>query len=615
MLVSLRGLLVAVAEVVRMTWAMRNFYLMSLTILSACAEASQARAPDASHLADSALADGGGGIAAPNVEGHILADYSQPTWLWDTPLGATAFRARVDEGAWLELDLDTTWLTWPEPLDNGLRRFEVAARDSKGRYGPEGLFETEVARIVRSGDNFWHQERVMTTSPLDHPCAISAHNAYADDLLSAEANLSETLSLLHAAQAAGADLLELDVVYAGSKVLVDHNATGATNRASLADVLADEQLSAGNQILFLEIKETEPTEAFIRQLLDIVATHARPGRHVALRAFHSVRANLDLAREVLDSREYLLLRPHIRLSVLFSRTQASPAEIAGAANAGYDMVEFDYQTPGLMSSVARARALGLGIGIYTIPVQFGEVFVSNARELVDVVTVDASISESRSVISRANPQFFIDISGQLDDTLASIPYLRVGSEPSALLVNSANAPLLRIGTVDTIFSGGHLVFNSAQTRAAPLYDADALDGRGVLVAVSARLASTTLADGATMSLIAKTEEGGWGLELHNPSGTDPTVLRFGVNVAGTYRYASLPASSLSTDKAYFITGAYDGDGGVRMWIDNDDSGVSVTYATGGILNNDSPVVLGADPGDPQRYYFDGEIQMALGQSW
>jgi hypothetical protein len=54
-----------------------------------------------------------------------------------------------------------------------------------------------------------------------------------------------------------------------------------------------------------------------------------------------------------------------------------------------------------------------------------------------------------------------------------------------------------------------------------------------------------------------------------------------------------------------------------MWIDNDESGVTATTATGGITNNDVPVILGADPqgGGAPRFFFDGEIQMALAEAW
>jgi len=95
------------------------------------------------------------------------------------------------------------------------------------------------------------------------------------------------------------------------------------------------------------------------------------------------------------------------------------------------------------------------------------------------------------------------------------------------------------------------------------------------------------------------------------------VLRFGVFVGGAYQYASAPASALTTTRAHFVTCAYDGDGGVRMWIDDDDTAVTVVSTTGGIANDDVPATLGGDPqaDGTTRFHFDGAIQMALLQAW
>ena len=68
---------------------------------------------------------------------------------------------------------------------------------------------------------------------------------------------------------------------------------------------------------------------------------------------------------------------------------------------------------------------------------------------------------------------------------------------------------------------------------------------------------------------------------------------------------------------YFIIGAYDGNGSVRMWINNDDTGVTETAASGGVEVSNSPVVLGADPqgANARRYFFSGKIQQAQVQRW
>lgn len=576
--------------------------------------------PDDGGPSDAGEEDSGATVTAPVVDGEPRADHRRPSWVYSVPAGAVGFRVRIDGGAFVDLDVATTVYTAPVDLSDGLHTFGVRARDEEGRYGPEGTFDTTVSPIEREGDLFWRADRVMATSPLGHVAAISAHNAYEDGLASAGANLAETVRILHAAQTAGADLLELDLVDVGGVPRVEHDDTGNPARAALADVLDDALLRAGNQVLFLEIKETTPTEAFVRALLDLLAArrgdYARAGRPVVLRAFHSIRANLDLARTLLDTDEYVLLRPYVRLSVLFSRGAATRALVRDAVTNGYDMVELEYRSADLLTSVSLARSLGLGVNVYTIPATFGEVFVANLRESVDAITVDYPIALSRAVVTDDNAQVFVDVSQQTDATVGAVPYLRTGFPADGLAVNGGGEPLLRIGAESDPLFGARLVFEPAATRSAALYDADALPGEGVFVAVHVRFGTLTLVDGDTMSVLAKTNAGGYGLELFNPTGTAPTVLRFGVYVGGAYRYATIPASALTTTRAHFITCAYDGDGGVRMWVDNDDGAVAIVSATGGITNNDLPVILGADPqAGASRYFFDGELQMALVQSW
>lgn len=560
-----------------------------------------------------------GDVAAPDVDGEPVADHRRPSWVWTVPDGATGFRARIDEGAWTEVDADITWWTSIDALGNGAHTFQVAARDGAGNYGPAGTFDTEVAPVSRAGDDFWGQARVMTTTSLGHACALSAHNAYVDDQATAAANLDGTLASVHAAQAAGADLIELDIVHAGGRVVIDHDDTGAQERAALADVLGDADLRGGDEIMFLEIKEQQPTDAFGREVLDTIAgmreDYGRAGRHVVLRAFDDIGENLDLLRALLDTPEYVLLRPYVRLSVLFRRDDATAAKIAAAAAAGYDMVELEYRSDGLMSHILRARALGLGTGIFTVPVEFGEVFVANAREVVDQITIEVPVALARSVVERSSSLFLVDASAAADETVESIPYRRSDAQKSDLAVNGDTEPALRVVGGEDPLPGGRLVFEAGASQAAELYDADAPAGQGVLIALSALLGTTALPDGETMVLASKTQTSGWTLELHNPAGGTATVLRFGVYVAGAYHYATVAASALTTERAHFITGAYDGDGGVRLWVDNDAAGVTSESTTGGITNNDLAALLGADPGEPRRFFFDGEIQLAIGQAW
>lgn len=223
----------------------------------------------------------------------------------------------------------------------------------------------------------------MATTPQGHVAAVSWHNCYTTESPDPRANLAGTLALVHAAQAAGADLIELDVKSEAGVLRVDHNDDGGTEGALLADVLADPDLRAGDQLLFLESKETEPDGAYLAALFDLLRANGYPsaGRPVALRAFHQIRANLTLARELLGSPAYASLAGGVRLQELFARREAPTVGglqelVRRAARDGLHGVEFHYGTPNLFGALAYARGLGLGVNVYTLPAERGEVFVA-----------------------------------------------------------------------------------------------------------------------------------------------------------------------------------------------------------------------------------------------
>ena len=96
------------------------------------------------------------------------------------------------------------------------------------------------------------------------------------------------------------------------------------------------------------------------------------------------------------------------------------------------------------------------------------------------------------------------------------------------------------------------------------------------------------------------------------------MLRFGVRVATGYEYATYPRSLLNGTDAYWITGAYDGDGAVRMWVNNSDNDVEASSnVSGGVIDNNSPIVIGADPQGAidRRFYSSAKIQRLNVQSW
>ena len=63
-------------------------------------------------------------------------------------------------------------------------------------------------------------------------------------------------------------------------------------------------------------------------------------------------------------------------------------------------------------------------------------------------------------------------------------------------------------------------------------------------------------------------------------------------------------------------GAYNGDGAVRLWVNNIERTAS-TSISGGVGLDNSPVVIGADPqgATNRRFFFKGKIQQVIVQKW
>ena len=166
--------------------------------------------------------------------------------------------------------------------------------------------------------------------------------------------------------------------------------------------------------------------------------------------------------------------------------------------------------------------------------------------------------------------------------------------------------------------GGSLIFEADEEQSLTLYDADTPAGEGYFVSVLANFDDLEVPGGEVRSLVAKSDGGGFAIELYNPAGISPTVLRFGVRVGGEYHYATYPARSLNGTDSYWITGAYDGDGAVRMWVNNSDDGVTTSDGiAGGVVNNNSPIVIGADPQGAveRRFHISAKIQRVNIQRW
>lgn len=478
----------------------------------------------------------------------------------------------------------------------------------------------DAANVTCDGQPYWHGvTRAIGKTPYGHATAISCHNCYA-------AGLAATLSKIHQAQADGADLIELDLKEQGGSVYVQHNDDGTTVGPKLPEVLADAQLKAGDQLLFLEFKETAPSDAFVTAVLDALAAsgYGAAGRPVVLRAFDNVSESILIARRLLATGPYASLRPHVRLHVLFSQGDgtdigALQSRIGQWRAKGVHGVEFEYQTPNLPGAIGQARLLDLGTNVWTVPVSMGEVFVSSLRDEADALTVDYPVAKARAVVTDKNGLVYFNVWDQ-DSTAASLAWRRSDTTVFSAPVGGAGQPSWVQGAAGADLVGTVLRFDASQQQAIALYDADSDATAGYFVSAAVHFDQAIPADGDTLVLIGKADSGAFSLEVFNPAGggNADAELRFGVYVDGAYRYATWPASGLTTNQSYLITGAYDGDGSVWLWVNN--SSGSTTSAgpyAGGVVPNDSAVMVGADPqaGAAPRFFFSGKLQMALVQKW
>lgn len=467
--------------------------------------------------------------------------------------------------------------------------------------------------------SIWHGvARPLAQAPSGNRVAVSCHNCYNDKVSTPQ----QTWQIIHQAQAANADLIELDVHrYTGDSIIyVSHTDPGSIKGPRFAEVISDAALRAGNQMLFIEIKGQQPLD-FARTLVDTLygygyfSTTTRP---VFFRSFHS--SNLANMKSALaNNGSGRNLASYARLSQLFWKDAFSSelqwhTEISRMKNNGMHMVEFHGETTNLFSKLGYARSLGLGINMYTYT-SLHEVWATALRNNIDAITIEgankpSAIQIARSAIGERNQLFFMDLGPQ---TNASAYYYK--SDTTLHWLNGgSNAPSFeRLGTGQNRF-GGSFVFNKNLQQAVRLFDADNVTSGGYFVTAVVDFDDLSLDANETQAVVQKADSGAFALELHRP-GTGAAVLRFGVFVNGAYHYASHSVSGLSEANSYHLIGAYDGSGCVHLWVDMRNT--SSSCQTGGVVQNNSPITLGADPqgATQQRYFLSGKLQQVSVLAW
>lgn len=479
-----------------------------------------------------------------------------------------------------------------------------------------------VASPVVAQNGYWSKaSRKFATTQFENVIGVASHNCYVDSAATAKANLSRTLDQIHAAQNTGADLIELDVYADGKNLVVGHNDKKNRSSASLKSVLSDPQLRAGDQVLFIEMKEQRPTAEIARKLMTLVRDlgYATKDRPIVFRAFHKRRLNLTLIQSMLARKEFSAVREFVMLHEFVIRDHVETekdyhARILLAKESGFHGVEFHYNSPNLFGAIGYAKSLGLGVGVFTVPARFGEVFVAGLREDIDVIVLDYPVGRARTVIEDRNALLHLSASS-LDQDAGFVDYSSATLERQTIKLDPKLTPKIVVSPVGTPFFGSALAFSGKKTLRT--FDADNRRQNGYFATAVVGFEKLKLPDGETSTIFSKADEGGFTLELFNPPGANPTHLRFGVRVGDQYLYATTPASRLNTTNSFFIIGAYDGNGAVRMWVDCKNDGIKTTPGVGGVIQNNSPVTIGADPqGDKRsRFHFEGIVQQFQLQSW
>lgn len=468
--------------------------------------------------------------------------------------------------------------------------------------------EMESLKTAVAPSTYWSGVSRVPSTPHGNRIAVSCHNCYGDT--TAETNTEVAVAL-----ARNMDLIELDLtLHANGTVYVEHNDSELAH-GTLAGALANASLQNSDRMLFLEVKETYSTAALSDTMMRSVLRQVRDGGYAAagrpafIRAFYDGRQqHLVRAKALLADSEFAGIRDHVRFHTLIQSDIRN--NIRNTKNMGFHGVELEYRMANLYGALMQAKLLGLGVGVYTAPASMGELYISAMREDMDFITTDydraatANASSARSLIQEATSLVYMNTAQQ---TGYPVNYKRTNATDFTVASGSATPAFELLGVAsDEDRVGGSLVFAGAQS--VTTYDADNAAAGGFLV--TAVVNFDDLASGATAAIVAKSDSGGFALEQAG------TLLRFGVNVGGSYTYATAPLAGFDGTSSYFIVGAYDGNGAVRLWVNNVEKTASVSIS-GGVVTNNSPVVIGADPqgATDRRFFFKGKVQQVMVQKW
>lgn len=478
----------------------------------------------------------------------------------------------------------------------------------------------------QSINSWWNNvTQEIATTPYGHKTAINCHNCYdrSKKTLTNEEHYRNTLSIIHKARQNGADLIELDIVEVDEVVRISRRDGDDIIGADFKKILEDEALREASQMLFIEIKEEKDArKRFMWYVLNDIKNlgYAKKGRPVVLRCFeHEERFKyLEEAQQLVNS-YFSRMKAHVKFSALINPSFADDpadfqARIKKAADKGFHIVELNYNTKNLLSHIAYAKQLGLGVALWSIPEKVGNIFLTALRDEVDIFSVSYDVQKARDIVEDKNTLFYLNAYHQDYQQGGQLTYFEKTATPYQLPLNHRNIPTMEHPMLGKMDFGSTLTFKNEDIQFLQSQPYSNPAKKGVLAAVVVKFDNLDLKDGERQVIMEKSLENDFVLELINPDGNLPVLLRFGVKVGRQVFYSFYPAEKLNEEESYLLVGAYDADGSVELWINQETTDVRMAHTRGGIQTKESPIVLG-NGAENKNAGFAGKIQLAVVQIW
>jgi hypothetical protein len=567
------------------------------------------------------------------VTGEASSGQARPTWLWPDVVGADqlAVTLGLPDGSVVEAELaaGTTRWTASQDLGPGAHTITVEAFDDLGDVIARGTAATTIEHFDRTGPWSGVRRRGSAT-PLGRDVLIACQDCFQSGGASSADNLHGTLSRIHTAQASGVDVVELAVSEAGGVWYVTAADDGATTGAVLAEVLANPDVVGGDQLLTLDVAETQPTKQTLRALIDVAIAHghARNGRPVLVRAAAAVAdgalvppPSLLQLKDVVTADAYPLHHAYVRYHVVVPE-RPTPTETytflgelvarpAGAPPAWHG-IDLDAGNDDLFGGIVFARMHGLGVGVRGVRARE---HCAAFRDAVDTVATIDDVSACVGAVGRTPALVHVDPAERIDHG-NQLAY-HVGAVEHTMAVDAAAQPHLHRDLTEDRY-GISLYFKEVNDHLV-LPDSD-VAASGALVAAVLNFDTLTLpaptTGEAVASIVTKRKDTtGFALEVVRAAGSTVGQLRFRVFVGGRAHAATMDlGATFNGDDSYFVVASYDGAGPVRLWV-NGVEGTASGNLVGAIGDNDALIALGAEPAAVAATSWRGLIQMMTIQAW